>query len=52
MISSRAHKSGQNLNIGISVFLINETAIPVLISIFQKQTFFKINFEKKNDAIN
>jgi hypothetical protein len=49
MISSRAHKCGQNLNIGISVFLIYENAIPVLISVlitvFQKQTF-QINFEE------
>jgi hypothetical protein len=38
-VLSRAH------NTGISVFLIYETGIPVLIPVFQKQTFFSINFD-------
>jgi hypothetical protein len=37
---SRAHSTGQNLNTGISVFLVYETGILV----FQKQTFFSVNF--------
>jgi len=47
MSISRAHKSGQNHNTRISVFLIYETAKPVLIPVLQKQTFFLINFEAK-----
>jgi hypothetical protein len=37
MFRARAHNTCQNLNTGISVFLIYETGIPV----FQKQTFFQ-----------
>jgi hypothetical protein len=33
-----AHKTGQNLNTGISVFLVYETRIPVVMPVFQKQT--------------
>jgi len=47
MSISRADKSGQNHNTGNSVFLIYETAKPVLIPVLQKQTFFLINFEEK-----
>jgi hypothetical protein len=48
---ARDHNTGHNLNIGVSVFLIYETVIPVLIPIFQKQTFFSINFDDRcNDV--
>jgi hypothetical protein len=42
----RAHNTGQNFNTGISVFLIYETGIPVLMPVFQKQTFFSVNFDE------
>jgi hypothetical protein len=42
LLLRRTHNAGQNLNAGISVFLICETEIPVLIKVFQKQTFFSI----------
>jgi hypothetical protein len=48
---SRARNTGQNLNNGISVFLIHETGIPVLILKFQKQTFSSIGFDDRcNDV--
>jgi hypothetical protein len=48
--ASRDYNTGQNLNIGISAYLIYETGIPVLISVFQKQTFFsKIFYDRCND---
>jgi hypothetical protein len=43
---TRAHNTGQNLNTGISLFLINETGISVLIPVFQKQIFFSRNFDE------
>jgi hypothetical protein len=36
VFGSRAHNTGQNLDTGISVFLIYETGIPVLTPVFQK----------------
>jgi hypothetical protein len=48
---NRAHNTGQNLNTGISVFLIYETRIPVLTPIFQKHKVFSINFDDRcNDV--
>jgi hypothetical protein len=43
--ANRTHNTGQNLKTGISVFLIHETRIPVLIPVFQNQTFFSINLD-------
>jgi len=45
LLLRRTHKAGQNLKAGISVFLIYETGMSVLIKVFQKQTFFSINFD-------
>jgi hypothetical protein len=46
-VRNMAHNTGQNLNTGISVFLICETGIPV----FQEQIFFSINFDDRcNDV--
>jgi hypothetical protein len=41
LVWRRAHNTGQNINTGISVFLIYVKGIPV----FQKQTIFSINVD-------
>jgi hypothetical protein len=44
-VQFRAYSTGQHLNTDISVFLIYESGIPVLIPVFEKQTFFLINVD-------
>jgi hypothetical protein len=44
---ARAYNTGQNINTGITVFLIYESGI----SVYQKQTFFSIHFDDRcNDV--
>jgi hypothetical protein len=44
-VNSRVYNASKNVNAGISVFLIGEIGIPVLMPVFQTQTFFSINFD-------